>query len=1117
MRNSYKIGLSALFAIGMVLFADYLNAADFRVTANIDVNLNNNELKVDGDISNPGAISLTTGAIHIGGEWNSPGAFNAGSNGSIIFTGTNTSIINGNHIYVNFISTQPGKQLVFEAGSTPVITGFWNLKGSSVKPIKLRSSIDGTQWNVRPAGTIDISFVDVKDSNNQNAITINPVNSKDSGNNTNWFAVAPTPTPTPSATPIPSATPTPGPSPTPSPTASPTSSPSPTPTPTSSPTPAQTPAPTPVMTPTPGPTPTSSPTPDPTPEIIEPKSVFEADPTEGFVPFTVNFSDKSTGNPTSRQWTFGDGGTSNKQNPSYTYESNGNFDVTLTVCNEAGCGTSEQPGLIKVEKIEGDCDAAFNVDTTSGFAPLEARFTDLSTGNPSGWDWDFGDGDVSQEQNPTHEYKISGIFNVSLNITAACGSDKLQLSNLILVEDLPKPTAAFNANPISGFAPLDVQFNNISAGMPSNFAWLFGDGGSSSEKSPQYTYKTPGVYTATLMAANQSGADVETKTSLINIEGDGPPKAKFEAGPLTGFAPLKVLFSDLSTGNVANWKWSFGDGVVSRLKNPTHSYIAPGFYTAKLLVSGENGTGLEEKVDFITTLEGDEPTAAFTAEPLTGNAPFTVKFSDFSSGKISNRDWEFGDGEVSKTLNPAHTFKTPGVFTVKLTVSSKNGESSDTKTNLITVKQGNAPTAAFAVNKRNLDDDQKPVISDQLSIVSGGKSNESVFGITVELGENSLPVKFTDLSSSPDGKITAHEWDFGDGGEKSNKKNPVRTYLGEPDQVFTVSLTVQNANGVDTVTKHAFIAMAGGKDMGFVSGKAIDQNSKEAIPGVNIVLKSGDIEEAETITSKDGGYFLQVPAGEYTLLAGKDGFEAFFKQVKVDVAETVTLNIEMKRVDDNDTPTEEPSRPIADFSADITSGSAPLAVQFTDESKGSPENWGWDFGDGNISFDQNPDHVYEKRGKYTVKLTVSNKLGKNIVKKKKFIEVTKGENNDACIASTVMDRKSGLRALKLFRDIVMSKTAMGLKLISFYYRYSDEVEDILNADSSLQSKASNVLNSLADTLRNNVDKESVNQFINNSIGGALASEVNSLLDEISARGSSGLKAAIRDAKELVYE
>lgn len=777
-----KNALNLTIIISFLTFIAYaVNATEISVPSTHELLVNSSTIETATDINNSGVLKLTSGAINLSGNWLNSGTFNGGTSGTVEFTGLGISTIKGDNSFINFKCIQAGKQLNFEEGKTQIISGAWTLTGALGNLVKLRSTTPGTQWKVDPKGTRNISFVDVKDSNNINATTINPSSSVGEGstnNNTNWFVISNTTTTTTSTTTstIPGASTT---------TISITTSTIPGASTTTTLTTTSTTSTIPVASTTttstttstiPGATTTTT---IPGEETVAPTAEFDADPIGGFVPLEVRFTDKSAERPTSWQWDFGDGNFSSEQNPTNVYKTEGDFTVKLTVTNSAGSNNEVKLGLIAVDPIP-PCSAAFNADKTTGFAPLEVNFADKSSGNPTSWQWDFGDGDISEEQNPNHVYQREGIFSVSLSINAACGTGEFTQTNLINVTKKPEPIADFTANPTAGFAPLDVQFNNISTGDPTSFAWEFGDNGSSSEEHPEHTYKTAGIFTVSFVTSNQSGADLETKINLINIQAGEPPTADFSATPLTGFAPLNVQFNDTSAGNIENWTWTFGDGVVSSLQNPNHVYLNAGFYNVKLLVSGSDGIGSENKVNFINVIEGVGPTAAFLAEPLVGNAPFTVHFIDTSSGDISNHIWEFGDGDISIEQNPVHTFKTPGSFNVKLIVSGKNGTSEEIKTGLIEVKDGKSPTAAFIADKNTLDD-------------------------TDETEE--LTVSFSDLSSNPleDDNIS-REWDFGDN-TKGDEKNPEHTYTGKEGETFTVSLTVLNSEGVDTITKPALISL----------------------------------------------------------------------------------------------------------------------------------------------------------------------------------------------------------------------------------------------------------------------------------------------------------------------
>ena len=118
--------------------------------------------------------------------------------------------------------------------------------------------------------------------------------------------------------------------------------------------------------------------------------------------------------------------------------------------------------------------AHFTANVTSGTAPLAVQFYDNSTGSPIAWNWAFGDGSSSIQQNPVHTYAFSGTFSVSLNATNAGGSNVSVHTNSIVV-NVPKPIPDFTANVFSGTAPLPVLFTDLSLNNPTGWAWYFGD------------------------------------------------------------------------------------------------------------------------------------------------------------------------------------------------------------------------------------------------------------------------------------------------------------------------------------------------------------------------------------------------------------------------------------------------------------------------------------------------------------------------------------------------------------------------------------------------------------------------------------------------------------------
>ena len=166
--------------------------------------------------------------------------------------------------------------------------------------------------------------------------------------------------------------------------------------------------------------------------------------------------------------------------------------------------------------------ADFSGNPTSGYTPLNVMFTDLSTNNPTSWDWTFGDGGSSQAENPSHEYTVADSYTVSLTAENAGGSDTETKNNYITVsEPQPDPPVAdFSGSPTSGYAPLDVDFTDLSANNPTAWDWTFGDGGTDTVQNPSHTY-AEGTYTVGLTATNAYGQDTETKTDYISVTGGG--------------------------------------------------------------------------------------------------------------------------------------------------------------------------------------------------------------------------------------------------------------------------------------------------------------------------------------------------------------------------------------------------------------------------------------------------------------------------------------------------------------------------------------------------------------------------------------------------------------------
>jgi PKD repeat protein len=164
------------------------------------------------------------------------------------------------------------------------------------------------------------------------------------------------------------------------------------------------------------------------------------------------------------------------------------------------------------------------------------------------------------------------------------------------------------------------------------------------------------------------------------------PVAAFSASPTSGYAPLKVVFTDKSAGKPTSWKWNFGDGTSLTTKNPTHKYTKAGKYTVTLTVKNIKGNNKITKYGYITVLAPlKAPVAAFTASPTSGYSPLKVVFTDKSTGSPTSWNWNFGDGTSSTVKNTVHTYNKEGKYTVTLTVKNAKGNNKITRYNFITV------------------------------------------------------------------------------------------------------------------------------------------------------------------------------------------------------------------------------------------------------------------------------------------------------------------------------------------------------------------------------------------------------------------------------------------------
>ncbi len=397
----------------------------------------------------------------------------------------------------------------------------------------------------------------------------------------------------------------------------------------------------------------------------------------------------------------------------------------------------------------------------------------------------------------------------------------------------------------------------------------------------------------------------------------------------------------------ANWI-PFFDGMPNVVVTELDIYYDDANPENSLLRAGTFGRGLWESDLYTST--ATPPTADFVANNTTVMVNDVVTFTNLSTGTFDTYSWDFGDGNTSSDLNPSNTYTAVGTYTVSLTVSGTAGSDTETKVDYITVTTIPAPIADFEGTPLS--------------------------------GVEPMEVIFTDLST---GNMDAWSWDFGDG-ESSTDQNPVHTYNSHG--IYTVSLTTSGPGGSDTETKTDYIEVIAVPPIADFTGAPTS-----GFAPLTVTFNDESVGEIDTWTWDfgDGNNSPEqnpvheyTTAGQYTVnltVSGPGGTNFMTKTNYI-----LVMAVEA---------------PVADFTANPTSGEAPLMVAFSNTSSGMVDQYDWDFGDGGTSQEVNPEHTYVSVGNYTVSLTATGPGGVDTETKVDYILIPVGINNESAAAYVV--------------------------------------------------------------------------------------------------------------------
>ncbi|MCB9185628.1 MAG: PKD domain-containing protein [Flavobacteriales bacterium] len=532
------------------------------------------------------------------------------------------------------------------------------------------------------------------------------------------------------------------------------------------------------------------------------------------------------------------------------------------------------------------------------------------------WNWDFGDGNTSTQQNPSHLYGSSGTYSVTLEITASDGCSVVSTQDVDVYEN---PVADFTFNEAcEGDVTEFTDASTIGIGNISQWSWDFDDGNTSTAQNPTNSYTTLGVYDVDLTVTTDDGCT----NSVTQQVGMYPlPEADFNFGDAC--LETDFQFTDQSTvltGSVIAWDWDFGDSNTSALQNPTNQFATDGTFDVTLIATTDHNC---QDTETQTVTVYPLPVAAFTNTTVCGL--ITMDFTDQSaitSGNVTGWQWYFGDGNLSQIQNATHVFAAGGTYTTSLVVTSALGCQDSISQNVTVLPK---PVVDFSWLDACLND----------------------------------PNTFTDETTISGSTLTGWDWDFGDNSGTSTQQNP--SYIYSTSGTYDVELIATTADGCkDTIQHTAEVFDLPVADFSFTNiceDDSVLYTDQSTIPSGSITGWQWDFDNGNSSTNQVAPY-QTYPADDIydvqLIVSSGNG-----------CSDTLIQQIEIYPV------------PIAAFSFD--SVCFPNEIQFTDLSDPNGSytisNWQWDFSDGQSSTQQSPSMDFFMPGTFSAELLITNGPG----------------------------------------------------------------------------------------------------------------------------------------------
>jgi PKD repeat protein len=410
--------------------------------------------------------------------------------------------------------------------------------------------------------------------------------------------------------------------------------------------------------------------------------------------------------------------------------------------------------------------ANFGVSSAKAIVGEVLRFNDFSSGSPTSWTWDFGDGTGSTEPNLEKSWQDEGVYLVTLIVTNARGDQSIQSTEITIVPVtvLIAPTADFTFDRNTIEEGESVSFESRTVGEADLLEWDFGDGETAVGPEVGHTYNTAGRYPVTLAASNPAGATSASTiiTVLASVE---PPRAAIAPPPPKIVNGQFVTLRSASLNEPTRLTWDFGDGSLGSGTSVQHKWAAPGNYRVRLTVENSAGTD-STSVDVVVTTRIDPPVSQFTqsaTEVLVGEA---VSFTNLSLNEPTRLIWNFGDATTARGQTASKSWSRPGRYRVTLRATNEAG-TDRTGVTITVTEPVDQPVAAFKASR---------------TVVAPGT--------------------MVDLTDASTNNPTSWSWNFGDG-EVSSTPNTSHQWVKEG--TYTVRLTVSNEGGSSSTEREIVV------------------------------------------------------------------------------------------------------------------------------------------------------------------------------------------------------------------------------------------------------------------------------------------------------------------------